>query len=348
MSIVWSEIQTLKLVILYSRHECLWNPFHPDFKNKLCRYKAYKDIVDCMNTCDLTVCDCIKKITQIRVQYCYDLSKITAAISCEKIYKPKANWFPIMHEILFPFIKTYGYRNDSWKVCNNERDPFKNYRNNEINDQLYLKKMPGSCNCTRTNCDYSEFDKMKPPISSKKCWTAVENNKGTSYLHSQVTRINTGCNPKDNTTTENEMQTDLSSFKTKCRACQTCTTDNTIVMSNSKDFVYENNTTIDEQYKTKRKVYDEFEMFGKSIACQLRNINFEVAIKLEERIQNLIAQERLNKINLKSISHSFNAACCSSNCSECKVVRNETVCKCGLPVIKIQTDASCEFYKQQI
>lgn len=60
----------------------------------------------------------------------------------------------------------------------------------------------------------------------------MENKKETSYLHSQVTRINTGCNARNNTTTENEMQTDLCSFKTKCSACQTCTTDDTIVKSN--------------------------------------------------------------------------------------------------------------------
>lgn len=116
MPIVWTESQTLKLVILYSRYECLRNPFHRDFKNKLCRYKAYKQIANSMNICGLTVGDCIKKITHLKAQYCYELSNISASISCEKSYKPKAIWFPIMHEILFPFVKTCGYLDNSWKV----------------------------------------------------------------------------------------------------------------------------------------------------------------------------------------------------------------------------------------
>ncbi|XP_015429201.1 PREDICTED: uncharacterized protein LOC107185938 [Dufourea novaeangliae] len=339
MPIVWTESQTLKLVILYSRHECLRNPFHPDFTNKLCRYKAYKDIVDSINVCNLTVCDCIKKITQLKAQYCYELSKISAAISCEKVYKPKASWFPIMHEILFPIIKTYSYRDDSWKVCIDKRDALKDYRSSEVKDQLLnsntveIKRIPRCCNCFHTNCGCTELEKAKPRISLKKYWTEAECDKG---IRSQVTRISTGCNAQKCITVESEIQTDLSFFKTECKTCQIYPTDGTSIKSDLKDGYRVDNTTM-----------DEFDMFGKSIAFQLRNIHFEAAIKLEKRIQNLVVQERLNNINSKHMSHSFYLDCSSTSCSECKVLRKEMVCSCGLPVIKIRTDASCEFSKQQ-
>lgn len=116
MPIAWTEKDTLKLIICYSKYECLRNPFHYGFKNKLCRYNAYKQIVNSMNKSELTICDCIKRITYIKTQYCYELSKICAAISCEKIYRPKARWFPIMHDLLFPFIHSYNYTDDFWKV----------------------------------------------------------------------------------------------------------------------------------------------------------------------------------------------------------------------------------------
>ncbi|XP_076643847.1 uncharacterized protein LOC143354039 [Halictus rubicundus] len=360
MSFAWTDNQTLKLVILYSRHECMWNPFHPEFKNKFSRYKAYKDIAKSMFNSCLTVCDCIQKITQIKSQYCYELSKITAAISCEKIYIPTVNWFPIIHELLFPFVKTYGYKNYGWKVCNKETSLLPDYHSSEVTNQLRnsniveIKGTQRHCNCPYTNCGCNELYRTQPRTSCRylqslngshiipylihtyfhrKYWTGGNNDKGTNYLHSQVARINTGCSTRKCITTENEMQTDLSAFKTTCSACQTCTIDVAKNISEDADAVHEG-----------KKIFcDEFDMFGKSIACQLRNINFEAAIKLEKRIQALIAQERLS--TMKYISHSFNAACCNSSCSECRIVRNETVCSCGLPLIKIQADASCEFCK---
>lgn len=116
MPIAWNESLTLKLVTFYSKHECLRNPLHPNFKNKVCRYKAYKKIVDSMNICGLTIYDCIKKITCVKAQYCYELSKISTAISCEKFYTPTASWFPIIHQLFFPLIATYSYASDSYKV----------------------------------------------------------------------------------------------------------------------------------------------------------------------------------------------------------------------------------------
>ncbi|XP_078038246.1 uncharacterized protein LOC144470683 [Augochlora pura] len=339
MSFTWTECHTLKLVILYSKHECLWNPYHPEFQNKLSRYKAYKNIAKSMFNRFLTVCDCIKRITQIKAQYCYELSKISAAISCEKIYKPKVNWFPIIHEILFPFVKPCGYRNDSWKVHNKETSPLTDYHSSEVTGQLKnsdmveLKKTQRHCNCPYTNCGCSEFHRTQPETSPKYVQLSeVERDKRTNYSHSQVTRINTGCNTRNCITADSEMQTDLSSFKTACRSCQTYTTLSAKSNSEDADEVHKGGT-----------FYDEFDMFGKSIACQLRNINFDAAINLERRIQDLIVKERLG--TMKYISHSFNAACYNSSCSECNIIRKKTVCTCGLPLIKIQADASCGFSK---
>lgn len=106
MSNVWTRDDTEKLIALYGQYQCLWNPFHPEFNSTLSRYKAYKKIKNSINISGLTICDCIERITNVKKEYCYELSKITAAIFCEKLYAPKAEWFKRMHVLFFPYIST--------------------------------------------------------------------------------------------------------------------------------------------------------------------------------------------------------------------------------------------------
>ncbi|EZA59428.1 hypothetical protein X777_00464 [Ooceraea biroi] len=111
MSDTWTEDDTEKLITFYGQHQCLWNPFHPEFNNKLSRYKAYREIKSSMNISGLTICDCIRRIASTKKEYCYELSKIAAAIFCEKLYAPKAKWFRRMHVLLFPHIPISCYNN---------------------------------------------------------------------------------------------------------------------------------------------------------------------------------------------------------------------------------------------
>lgn len=112
---VWTGKDTEKLITLYGQYQCLWNPFHLEFNNTLSRYKAYKKIKNSINIPGLTICDCIERITNVKKEYCYELSKITAAIFCEKLYAPKAEWFKRMHVLFFPYMPTSFY-NDFEKV----------------------------------------------------------------------------------------------------------------------------------------------------------------------------------------------------------------------------------------
>lgn len=106
MSFKWSEEETIKLLVLYGQYECLKYPFDDNFDKKMCRYKAYKHIVDVINIPSLTIYDCITRIENLKKQYCYELSKIAAAISCGKFYEPKTKYFKIMHELFFPFVNS--------------------------------------------------------------------------------------------------------------------------------------------------------------------------------------------------------------------------------------------------
>ena len=89
----------------------------------------------------------------------------------------------------------------------------------------------------------------------------AESDKVTDYprLYSRVTGIDAGCGTGKCITAEREQQTDVSCFQDQCVACGICA---------------QKGAAIDEDYKGKREACDEFEMFGRSIASQLRNINF--------------------------------------------------------------------------
>lgn len=113
MSNVWTEDDTEKLIALFEQYQCLWNPFHSEFNSKSSRYEAYKEIRNSMNIPGLKICDYIKRIENVKREYCYELSKIAAAISCEKLYAPKVKWFKIMHMLFFPYM--------SISRCNNVR-----------------------------------------------------------------------------------------------------------------------------------------------------------------------------------------------------------------------------------
>ncbi|KOC68451.1 hypothetical protein WH47_10691 [Habropoda laboriosa] len=367
MPIAWTDSLTLRLVTLYGKHECLRNPFHPNFINKLCRYKAYKEIVDSMNVCGLTICDCIKRITYVKAQYCFELSKISAAISCEKFYKPTAIWFTAVHQLYFPFAATYSHASDFCKISDDKIDIVKDCYYNETYDQLtpsgpLERKMQNrDCDCPYAICHCERSHKTKPRTRTKSPYTQAEG-KGTftsqvtaiddtNYLHlrsPKVTRIDAGNNTRRNIITQHATQTDISYFKTACTTCQVCMENDihlnstklaSILMVNDLENISHTDCIpTEEDIRGRRKIHDEFDMFGKSIAFQLRNISFEIAIKLETRIQDLIAQERLSNIKSKC------SDCCSiSSCSECKVFHKDMVCSCGLPVIMIKEEPSCNF-----
>lgn len=112
----WTEDDTEKLVALYERYQCLWNPFHPEFSDKSSRYKAYKEIKSSIDIPGLTICDCIERIKSVKKEYCYELSKITAAIFCGKLYIPKAKWFKEMHMLFFPYKTSPPYKKVQFTV----------------------------------------------------------------------------------------------------------------------------------------------------------------------------------------------------------------------------------------
>lgn len=99
----------------------------------------------------------------------------------------------------------------------------------------------------------------------------------TNYLHlrpQKVTGNDVGSNTRRYICKEHTTQTDVSCFKTTCTSCQVCLGEEiSFNIANLTSSLMKTHDPTEENTNGKSKT-DEFDMFGKSIAFQLRNISF--------------------------------------------------------------------------
>ncbi|KAL6445613.1 hypothetical protein ACFW04_000856 [Cataglyphis niger] len=304
---VWTGKDTEKLIALYGQYQCLWNPFHLEFNNTLSRYKAYKKIKNSINIPGLTICDCIERITNVKKEYCYELSKITAAIFCEKLYVPKAEWFERMHVLFFPYMPTSFY-NDFKKVYDQDSNKLK-FNDISTQDSLLhssLEKSEDKAICSNDICGTHYDDKITIIFfKHRDTIHSVSKSQDALVPFEAIQTIDVATEINNNVMTENEMQTDM------FNDCSTCMDDISVEVNN------------------RRKTEDTFDLFGKSIAFQLRAVDIKTAMELEKEIQNLITKARLKTLESKLMDQNGNSICCC-NCSDCKVMCKNETCSCGL------------------
>lgn len=73
----WSEKDTIALVELYEKHECiLWNIGSKDYRNKLMRDAAYEDIAKTFKKYNFGVTELKQRIKNLRCTYNQELLKI--------------------------------------------------------------------------------------------------------------------------------------------------------------------------------------------------------------------------------------------------------------------------------
>ncbi|XP_012274195.1 uncharacterized protein LOC105696356 [Orussus abietinus] len=334
MTVPWTEKLTTKLISLYRRYECFRDPYHPDFGSGQLQLKAWKEIVDFLNIPGLTVCDCVKRISFVTKRYCYELYKISSAISSGDYYKPKALWFEMMHELLFPLTNSrdrvgdFRCRSDncnSYTECKSETgsanspEEFRPRRRSKSgrSPQEISRDHPGEASISgawtqteaRTNVIRNGGDRSCAPKTCAK-WTQVSKNVHT---------VAVGRDPNKEI------------LRTKCRIVSIIYF--TAIVVRVKDSGIYAQMDVDGAGSRKR---DEFDMFGKCIAYQLRSLGFEIAIDLEKRIQDMITRERLD--NAKNAES--DEQICSCSCSDCKKSCKEEMCACGLPVSECQPPLS--------
>ncbi|KAK4887321.1 hypothetical protein RN001_003592 [Aquatica leii] len=83
----WTEDTIQLLISLYRQNECLWNPKHSLYYNKLRKYDAWVQIAAELSS---TVEECKKKVTNLLSSYRRERAKVKKKWS-DEVYE--SNWF---------------------------------------------------------------------------------------------------------------------------------------------------------------------------------------------------------------------------------------------------------------
>ncbi|KAK9506591.1 hypothetical protein O3M35_008492 [Rhynocoris fuscipes] len=96
-----SKSETMKFIQLYRDKQCLWYPYHENYKNQDERYEAANSIAIEMNMEGFGAHEVIRKFKNLRSSYCQELKKIKKS---ENSYKPKVSWFKLMDSFIKPYV----------------------------------------------------------------------------------------------------------------------------------------------------------------------------------------------------------------------------------------------------
>ncbi|XP_028167359.1 uncharacterized protein LOC114357780 [Ostrinia furnacalis] len=227
----WSEVETLKFVKMYLRHENLWNPSDTSYKMKIKREKAYNDIITefhsstgiLMSETELRI-----KIKNLRSTYTQEVSKIRQRSSPDFIYTPTIKWFAEWHSC-FSAIKK---------------------RMDSLEDEANEKK---NCNLT---------DQKHNPLTS-------QSNDYLLFLKAEPQDFSLSMSQK--------IKKKRKSKKNSPNFPERSQRDNVDLCSSSKD--------------------DEFDIYGKYLAAQLRNMDFNKALRLQLEIQTIVSEARMTALS---------------------------------------------------
>ncbi|XP_011705702.1 PREDICTED: uncharacterized protein LOC105460906 [Wasmannia auropunctata] len=313
----WTEDDTEKLIALYGQYQCLWNRFHPEFNNKSLRYEAYKEIKDSINIPGLTICACIKRIAKVKKEYCYELSKIAAAICCEKLYAPKVKWFKRMHVLFFPYMPISHYNN--FKKQDNTYQKFddSSIQNKFLHSSFEESKSKQICsNNTCGTCDLQEIELCLKLRDTAHSAPKLQDTLVPSARSIQMVDVAT--ETSNGIIVEHETHTDLLHERKYVAGDNKGKKDRSTCTDDIPTEVYG------------RRNIDNFDIFGKSIAFQLRTIDIHTAVELEKEIQNLMTKARLKILESKLTCQSSSSICCCDCNDDCQVMCKDETCSCGL------------------
>lgn len=91
----WSEMRAIKFLDIYEKHECLWNNRIEAYKDRTAKSNALEAILKELNMPDLTPNDIKLKIKSIRTTYKRELTAVLKSLRNQKTrsYTPKLFWF---------------------------------------------------------------------------------------------------------------------------------------------------------------------------------------------------------------------------------------------------------------
>ncbi|KAL0821488.1 hypothetical protein ABMA28_004954 [Loxostege sticticalis] len=239
----WGEVETLKFVKLYLRHDNLWNPSDTDYRMKNKRQKAYNDIISefrrstgiSMSELDLKI-----KIKNLRSTYTQEMSKIRQRSSPDFVYTPTIKWFADWHSC-FSSIKKMDSLDD------------------EANDDK--KKDSGIHNEKQSNKYTTESDEsyvilLKPEPEER------TDDEFALDMHQRIKRRR-------------------KSFPQPIRY----------------QFQSPSNSESTQPNLNTNQAEDEFDIYGKYLASQLRSMDLQKALRVQLEIQSIVSEARITSLS---------------------------------------------------
>ncbi|XP_046627624.1 uncharacterized protein LOC124308702 [Neodiprion virginianus] len=287
MPVEWTEARVYKLVLSYIRHECLWKHDSDSYNDLEARYTAYLGIIRDLNIRDLTVNEVRDRIKQIKRTYRMELAKINDANFRGFPYKPKITWFELIHEFLRAYITEQDSNADSLlhvEANNGEPEEFNHHTSQSL---LYSQRSCPINQCpscvrhfpTQLNLDTSPTKLTKNAVPLKQKINLASQH---DFIRQQTPRA---------------LQSipNISSFSTSG--------DCSIIRASNAEVKSQVITNSIKKHKSQKKYGDEFDAFGKSVACQLRELSLPHALRTQTNIQSLLAEERINSNKEKVINN---------------------------------------------
>ncbi|XP_041982190.1 uncharacterized protein LOC121735424 [Aricia agestis] len=256
----WGESETAKFVKIYAKHENLWNPQSLHHKVREERLKSYRQMISEFKVATgvtLTLSELTSKIKVLRCTYVLEMGKIAKRARSGSTYRTRIKWFSDMHECLRNIVKP------------------KNVDITLINSLSSEDLIQGEWDTDRINMESDSND-------GQKVW--VPNMSG-----------NEGDNESD-FVPQSQFFTDMDLDKVQVKTEK----DRTFKTRHKK--IKRHTPSSDQSFidsiipNTALGVEDEFDIYGKYIASQLRSLDLKNALRIKLQIQGLVSEARIEEL----------------------------------------------------
>ncbi|CAG4938623.1 unnamed protein product [Colias eurytheme] len=271
----WSEDLTIQMIIEYEKREYLWNPVSEHYKNKKVREQGYVEIINTLNLVDVTVKELKNKIKNIRSSYSVELKKIRAARKAgAHAYRPSVTWFEHADRFLRAIVTPSSVDNSLLEIAmSDDSDAVQDLSERKSPEKKSPRKRRNS---TRSSTPYV----LNTP--SPRPSTPFGLNQSSPFGILPTSTTAPFLNPPVGIATP--LTTSLATI---------------YPLPSKQKKNYDDRSDSEPQDLSQHSENgneNEFEMFGKLIASQLRKLPLSLALDTQLKIQTLVNAARIQAV----------------------------------------------------
>ncbi|KAJ8968715.1 hypothetical protein NQ314_002170 [Rhamnusium bicolor] len=262
MGYKWREAETPLFLNLYKKYECLWNNKSKSYKNKTLRDDALRAFCCDLNIPGLTKHDIKLKIKTIRTRYMAELHKVTksekSAVGPDNIYVPNLFWYAQANS----FLHEVSILKEN--ISNLDYPEFFRTQKSDLIEEHddNMKHAQHFENEISEDTVLDEENNIKIEIKTENIYDDIRKNDDDKTLTPTTFK---------KWETKRSYISDISSFER---------------VTNKLPKLSEH-TQNDE---------NEFDLFCKSLAIQLKKMPLHRALRCQEKLQSVMTEERLSQM----------------------------------------------------